>query len=379
MILRPDAVVLPTGIEKGLEVCFSGGVIDAIRPWTSESRNESGFVLSPKFVNAHSHLEYFDLLGAISISDYWSWITELTNRKHERDPATVTQTILEAARLNLRTGVWAIAEWSDWEGSDAAMSEVGLDGVIFQEVITIREWASPSNKLDAVKAKVAGNSTPTYVTPHAPFTVSPAVIAELATAGEALSIHVAETDEENSFYLRGAGPIAELYAAAGIEFQTPGKTAIEYLDDLGALHSKTQLVHLCAATDEDIDLVAERGCSVAHCPRSNVALGCPVPQIGEMIDRGIRVGLGLDSAASSGEIDMFAEMRAALRLSTSAKRTVTSGQAWTMATRTDTAPGLDDNSVTKGTAPRLMLIESAPDFDSLISRSPEQVHEIHSK
>jgi len=376
MILRPDAVVLPTGIETGLEVCFSQGVIEAIRPWTSKTRNESGLVLSPKFVNAHSHLEYFDLLGAISRSDYWTWITELTTRKQERDPATVTQAIRDAAALNLRSGVWAIAEWCDWAGSDTAMSEIGLAGVIFQEVITIREWASPAEKLDAVRTKAANNTIPTYVTPHAPYTVAPGVISELAAAGEPLSIHVAETEEENNFYLRGVGPIAEAYAAAGIEVRTPEKTAIGYLDGLGALHSNTQIVHLCATTEEDIDIVAQRGCSVAHCPRSNVALGCPVPQIGAMLDRRIRVGLGLDSAASSGPIDMFAEMRAALELSTRARRALTPQEVWTMATRTDTVPGLDENLITEGSASRLMLVESEPNFNSAISRSPEHVHQL---
>ena len=105
MIVRPDAVVLPNGIQTGLEVCFSEGKIAEIRPWTSGHRDEVGYVLSPKFVNAHSHFEYYDLIGAIEGSGYWDWIRELTHRKAERDPAFVEKVCQKAARLNVQTGV----------------------------------------------------------------------------------------------------------------------------------------------------------------------------------------------------------------------------------------------------------------------------------
>jgi 5-methylthioadenosine/S-adenosylhomocysteine deaminase len=329
--------------------------------------------LTPKFVNAHSHLEYFDLMHEIEETEFWPWLSSLTSRKCTRDLQAVERSILKAASHNVRTGVWAIAEWSDWHGSDSAMSELGLEGVIFQEVITIREWNSPSEKLEAVRAKSAQNALPTFETPHAPYTVTPAVIAALAATGDPLSIHVAESAEENDFYQRGGGPIADAYAAAGIEFDVPGMTAVGYLETLGTLHSETQLVHLCAATEEDIQIISRHGCSVAHCPRSNVALSCPVPEIGMMLDCGIRVGLGLDSAASSGPIDMFAEMRAAIALSERARRPLTHCEVWTMATRTDAVPGLRVNEIAEGASPQVMLIESAADFGALVSCSAEHI------
>jgi 5-methylthioadenosine/S-adenosylhomocysteine deaminase len=330
MILRPDAVVLPDGIRTGLEVCFSEGKITEIRPWTSELREEKGFVLSPKFVNAHSHFEYYDLIGAIEGSGYWDWIRELTHRKAERDPSFVEKVCQKAARLNVQAGVWAVAEWSDWAGSDNAMREYGLEGCIFQEVITFREWNSPEDKYELAKKHSERNKMRSFVTPHAPYTVAPQIISDIAKDGNPISIHVAETQGENEFYLFGKGPISKGYEAAGIEIEPPGLTAVGYLDSLGALSEQTQLVHCCAVTEEDVDLIVERGCSVAHCPRSNSALGCPTAPIGELLDRGVRVGLGLDSAASSGAIDMFAEMREAVLLSHSTSRTVSAKEALEM-------------------------------------------------
>jgi len=376
MIIRPDAVVTPSGIQIGIEVCLSSGAIEDIRPWSSEVRNEVGLILSPKFVNSHSHLEYFDMRQSLSPGSYWPWIAELTKRKQERDPNRVKGWIDVAARENLATGVWAIGEWSDWDGSDRAMTDNGLAGAIFQEVITIHEWDSPAEKLRVVGERARAATMPTYVTPHAPYTVAPQVIRELAQTGEPLSIHAAETDEENAFYLRGDGPISELYNHAGIAIAPPGMTSISYLDSLGALHARTQLVHLCAATEEDIGLIAERKCTVAHCPRSNLALGCPTPQIGRMIDHGIRVGLGLDSAASSGNIDMFAEMRCAMSLSYSSSRPLVAHEVWEMAITTDVVPGLSANKIEIGASPSMMLVESLPTFDALLSCSPKDVRQL---
>lgn len=373
MILRPDAIVLPEGIRTGLEICFSEGVIAEIRPWTSSNRDESGFVLSPRFVNAHSHFEYYDLIGAIEGASYWQWITELTARKAERDPEMVRKVAHKAAALNEHTGVWAVGEWSDWVGSDEAMTSLQLQGCIFQEVITFREWQSPAEKLDAVREKAARNSMPTYVTPHAPYTVVPEVIGALASTGEPLSIHVAETKAENDFYLRGEGPIAKGYCAAGIEIDVPGTTAVGFLDRLGALGPQTQLVHVCAVTSDDVELIAERGCAVAHCPRSNSALGCPTAPIGEFLDKGVRVGIGMDSAASSGMIDMFAEMREAVRTSRETSRPLTEEEVWHMATRTDVLPSLPSNVLEVGSSPFTMLVRSKPDFASLIAACPRAV------
>ncbi|MEO7454568.1 MAG: amidohydrolase family protein [Fimbriimonadales bacterium] len=376
MILRPDAVVLPEGIQTGLEVCFEDGVIAEIRPWSTSVREEAGYVLSPRFVNAHSHFEYYDLIGAIEGAGYWQWITELTQRKAERDPEMVRKVAHKAAALNEHTGVWAVGEWSDWEGSDEAMTSLHLDGCIFQELITFREWLSPAEKADAVRTKAARNANRTFVTPHAPYTVAPNIIRDLASTGLPLSIHAAETKAENDFYQFGVGPIAKGYCAAGIEVEVPGATAIGYLDSLGALHQNTQIVHACAATPEDVELLAERGVSLAHCPRSNSALGCPTAPIGAMLDAGIRVGLGMDSAASSGMIDMFAEMREALLVSKSTERCLSASEVWMMATRADTLPSLPSNHIEVGGAPKAILVKAGPTYESLTSASPRDLRNL---
>lgn len=90
-----------------------------------------------------------------------------------------------------------------------------------------------------------------------------------------------------------------------------GMTPIWYLDSLHLLGSKTLLAHCVHLADDEIELLAQRGTSVAHCPESNLKLGSGIARVSEMLKRGVNVGLGTDGTASNNDLDMWEEMRVA--------------------------------------------------------------------
>jgi 5-methylthioadenosine/S-adenosylhomocysteine deaminase len=378
LILRPDAVVLPGAVvQPGLEVCIESGAIVEIRPWTSASRTEVGQLLSPAFVNAHSHLEYFDLQDRLPKTTYWPWIREITRIKPSRLLEQVAASASAAARQNVETGVAAICECSDWPVSGAAMRGAGLQGRIYQEVITVAEADDAQARLALAREYANQNrrasGLPTYVSAHATYTVDRDLLTALANGYQA--IHAAETEEENQFFLKGQGPIAELYKAHGKTIEVHECTAIQFLSKVGALNTRTQLIHSCAIDESDIEIIADSGSTVSHCPRSNIALGCPVAPVAALRNRGVKVGLGLDSAASSGPIDMFAEMRAAHNL---ANGSLQAADIWEMATSEAAAASRLEGpwEICRGSRCPLLLLNARPLQELIDNGSPADVRSI---
>lgn len=332
MILRPAGIVLEGTLEFGLElVVDDAGVIAEIRPHTGLPELT---VLSPGFANAHSHLEYRGLQGAIAEREYWPWIRTITQAKTRQEPDEVRRDAALAAQENLATGVRRILEHSDRPVAGPAMREAGLGGVIYQELITFLEQADPVEKLALVRERAAENATAGYEVhwaPHAAYTVDEGTLSTFSS-GSPFSMHVAETPLETQFFRFGTGPIADLYASVGVPARTTGETVVEYLARLGLVRSGAQYIHVCAIDDADLVRLAEGGVEVVHCPRSNRRLGCPIAPVRRMLEAGMAVGLGLDSPASSGPIDMFDEMRAALLSSRELGEPLRAEVVWRMAT-----------------------------------------------
>ncbi|MFN8139184.1 MAG: amidohydrolase family protein [Fimbriimonadales bacterium] len=384
MIVRPDAVVMPDGsIASGLEVCISNGIIEQVRPWSTAERDEVGMLLSPAFVNAHSHLEYFDLLGKMPDLDYWPWIRELTRLKPSRSLEVVQQAAIEAAFQNVACGITTLGEWSDWPVSANAMAAAGLRGRLYQEVITLAEPEGEGTRLAqaTVRAMEATelSGIPAHPTPHASYTASTTILRQSAESNSPQSIHVCESEHEDEFFEHGTGKIAELYRMFDVSFESPGLRTIVFLDSLGAIRPNTQLVHCCTLTHDEVELIASRGATVAHCPRSNRALGCLPAPIKQMLRSGIVAGLGLDSAASSGVIDMFAEMRAAIASAALLEDPLTSAEVWNMATEgACKSISVDRNwRIEPGGNPDLVLLKTRGDLsDQIAHGKPDDVVDV---
>ena len=130
------------------------------------------------------------------------------------------------------------------------------------------------------------------VAPHSPYTVNEQNLVKAKKLAKQYNtiyqIHVAESKEEfeNSIGKHGLSPIG-------------------YLDKIGVLDEKTVLIHCVWLTDEDIQIIAQRNCSVVHCPLSNLKLGSGIAPIAKLLEAGVTVALGTDGSASSNRLDIW--------------------------------------------------------------------------
>jgi cytosine/adenosine deaminase-related metal-dependent hydrolase len=153
---------------------------------------------------------------------------------------------------------------------------------------------------------------------HAPYTVAPGLFDVAARwcaqEGRPLAIHAAETQEEQRLLATGDGPLAEFLRAVGTgpPFSAPPRTgAVEYLERLGALGARTNLIHANYVSDAEIEAIARSGASVVVCPGSYAYFGHRGHRVRDMLAAGVRVALGTDSWASNTDLDMRLEMKRA--------------------------------------------------------------------
>ncbi len=98
-----------------------------------------------------------------------------------------------------------------------------------------------------------------------------------------------------------------------VEAET-GMRNIKYLDAVGLTGSHVAMAHCVHLDTDEIDLLAQTGTHVVHCPSSNLKLGSGIAPVAEMLEHGVSVSLGADGAACNNRLDMFTEMRTAALL-----------------------------------------------------------------
>ncbi len=86
---------------------------------------------------------------------------------------------------------------------------------------------------------------------------------------------------------------------------------VRYLDEIGLLSPRLTLAHCTWARPEDLELIAERGATISVNTSSNLHLKSGIAPLAEMVRRGCRVALGLDSAALDDDDDALRELRLA--------------------------------------------------------------------
>jgi cytosine/adenosine deaminase-related metal-dependent hydrolase len=139
------------------------------------------------------------------------------------------------------------------------------------------------------------------VAPCSPFSVTPDLMRESAalarSAGVMLHTHLAETKDEEAFCL-----------------EKFGHRPVAYAEELGWMGSDVWHVHCVHLNQEEVQLFAETGTGVCHCPSSNMRLGSGIAPVRSLLDAGAHVALGVDGSASNDSSHLLGEARTALLL-----------------------------------------------------------------
>ncbi len=314
-VLVRDNVIEAIGPTRDLPVT-ADRVIDA-----------SGMVVMPGLVNTHHHL-YQTLTRAIpAVQDakLFDWLTYLYPIWAQMDSDAVYTSALIGLSELLLSGCTTVSDHlylvpnnSSHDDEIRAARELGVrfhpcrgsmslgrsqgglppDSVVQTEdeiladcerLVNAYHDASPYSMLRIALA------------PCSPFSVTGDSMRRSAVWARAhglrLHTHVAETKDEEDFCI-----------------DRFGCRPVEYMRRLGWTGPDVWYAHAIWLNADEIKLLADTGTGVAHCPSSNMRLGSGVAPIREMLDAGVRVGLGVDGSASNDSSHMLAEARMALLL-----------------------------------------------------------------
>jgi 5-methylthioadenosine/S-adenosylhomocysteine deaminase len=269
-----------------------------------------GEVLLPGFVNLHTHAAMSLLRGFADDLPLMRWLQERIWPAEAKlmSPEFVHDGTFLAAWEMLRGGVTC---FNDMYFFPAAAAEAAMAAGIRAVLgITVIEFASAyATDADDYLAKGLAvrdlwRDQPLLsftLAPHSPYTVADRSFEHIATLAAQLDlpihVHLHETRTE-----------------IDQSQQRYGLRPLQRLDRLGLLSPNLIAVHAVHLRPDEIDLLARTGCTVAHCPTSNMKLASGTAPVTELVAAGVRVGLGSDGAASNNRLDLLQEMRHAALL-----------------------------------------------------------------
>jgi len=144
-----------------------------------------------------------------------------------------------------------------------------------------------------------GAMTQVVLAPCSPFSVTADLMRQSAIMarryGVHLHTHLAETADEEQFCL-------DMF----------GHRPVAYMDSLDWVGDDVWFAHSVHVKQGEIQFYAQTGCGVAHCPTSNMRLASGIAPVLDMLQAGVKVGLGVDGSASNDGSHLLEEVRQAM-------------------------------------------------------------------
>ena len=335
-LLIKHAVMLVTMDDHRREIPDGGlfvrdGYIEQVAPTRELPSNAdevvdlSGHILLPGLINTHHHF-YQTLTRAVPAAqdaNLFNWLKTLYpiwGRMTPLDVQVSTRTALAELALSGCTTasdhLYIYPNGARLDDEISAAGEVGLrlhasrgsmslgeskgglppDSVVEDETFILKD---SQRLIEQYHDPKPGAMVQIVLAPCSPFSVTPELMRQSAALARAYGVHLhthlAETQDEELFCV-----------------QKFGYRPVAYMDLLNWVGEDVWFAHSVYANQDEISLYAKTGCGVAHCPSSNMRLASGIMALVEMLQAGVKVGLGVDGSASNDSSHLLGEARQAL-------------------------------------------------------------------
>jgi cytosine/adenosine deaminase-related metal-dependent hydrolase len=283
-------------------------------------RDLGNVAVLPGLVNAHTHLEFSHLampLGTpgTSLPD---WIRQTVASRRAIADAGHAAAVAHGLRESLAAGTTTLGEIAtrDWRPAERGLAP---NLRIFFELIAPLADRVPAAILAAEQFLQAVGPAFIYLalSPHAPYTVHPRLLAALVALAQRfqvpLAMHLAESREELELLRSGCGPFCGLLA--DFNAWDPQRDAryprvLDYLHQL-AHAPRALVIHGNYLDEAETQFLAAHAdtMAVVYCPRTHHFFRHAAYPLAQMLELGVSMALGTDSRASNPDLSLFEEMR----------------------------------------------------------------------
>lgn len=320
LILLPQWVVPvePDGaLADHAVVVQDGRILDVLPAADAAARYDAahtvalpGQALIPGLVNLHGHAAMSLLRGFADDQPLMAWLNDHiwpAEKQHVSEAFVRDGTLLAAAEM-LAGGVTCCNDMYFFpQTAGEAFLQAGMRATLGLIVLEFPSaYAADADdylaKGLALRDELKDEPLLSFAfAPHAPYTIADATFGRINTLAEQLGLpihtHIHETADEIQDSLKQYG-----------------LRPLERLARLGLLGPNFIGVHAIHVNDAEIELLAQHGCHVAHCPSSGLKLASGIAPVAKLIAAGVNLGFGTDGAASNNRLDLFGEMRLAALL-----------------------------------------------------------------
>lgn len=303
------------------DVLIQGERIQAVQPAGTEGSpgypsarqtiQGSGLLAIPGLINTHAHVPMVLFRGLVEDVTISSWFNDhIWPLETNLTPEDVYWGAMLGLAEMIEAGVTHVADHYFFmdqvaEAVDTAGVRANLAWAVFNQ-----EMLDPTCLfIERWQGKANGRIT-TWLGPHAPYTCGAnflrLVSQRASDIGVGIHTHVSETAEQ-----------------VQLSLQEHGITPVQMLAETGILERPSILAHCLYPTDEDIRLLSQSPCGIAHAPKTYLKLGMGTAPLAKFRLAGVAVGLATDGAVSSNTLDILEQMRLAALAQKDAARSST--------------------------------------------------------
>ncbi len=264
-------------------------------------------LLLPGFINTHTHvpMTVFRGLGDDMKDRLTRLLFPLENSCLNAD-IVYASALLSLSEM-LLSGTTCFADmYTFTEATAKASDELGLRAFIGQGITD----ESSGDQLNAEQgfasferfvAKYSNNPLINgALAPHSVYMTSEPLLKKCRALSDEhevpVLIHLAEQPWEADPYLEEHGSV------------------VKYLNNIGAISKRFIGAHGILVDEEDMQILAQAGASIAHCPAGNSKSGRPIAPVSEYMQQGVNVTLATDGPMSGNHMDMMSVMNSAPKL-----------------------------------------------------------------